>query len=208
MEDLSANLSTFDIWYGIDKQKASRWKYYLPGLTKLFFDADKMNPSNGFSSSGKHSFLVGGLTQPINAALYNYGVGKGVVTSTTSNYVNPGNDFNRTVLKKLTTDACTKLKAAGARVYVLKYRKQDKWKAFLRNETSAHSSQAITHSYTEIDACATSSGGKVYDIGTAADDTASNGTSANTTALKETLDAIAADIKDWAGYEDARNVTN
>ena len=51
-------------------------------------------------------------------------------------------------------------------------------------------------------------GGKVYDIGTAADDTASNGTSANATALKETLDAIASDIKAWAGYEEARNVTN
>ena len=60
----------------------------------------------------------------------------------------------------------------------------------------------------EIDTCATSTGGKVYDIGTAADDTASNGTSANAMALKETLDAIAADIKAWAEYEDARNVTN
>ena len=60
----------------------------------------------------------------------------------------------------------------------------------------------------EIDTCTTSSGGKVYDIGTAADDTASNSTSANATALKETLDAIAVDIKNWAGYEDARNVTN
>ena len=60
----------------------------------------------------------------------------------------------------------------------------------------------------EIDACATSTGGKVYDIGTAADDTASNGTSANAMALKETLDDIAADIKNWAGYEDARNITD
>ena len=48
----------------------------------------------------------------------------------------------------------------------------------------------------------------MYDIGTAADDTAGDGTNANARALKETLDAIAADIKDWAGYEDARNVTN
>ena len=60
----------------------------------------------------------------------------------------------------------------------------------------------------KIDGCATSTGVRVYDIGTAADDTVSNGTSANVTALKETLDAIAADIKAWAGYEDARNVTN
>ena len=48
----------------------------------------------------------------------------------------------------------------------------------------------------------------MYNIGTAADDTASNGTIANATALKETLDDIASDIKDWAEYEDARNVTN
>ena len=60
----------------------------------------------------------------------------------------------------------------------------------------------------EIDTCATSTGGKVYDIGTAADDTANNGTSANATALKETLDDIASDIKAWAGYEDAKNVNN
>ena len=57
----------------------------------------------------------------------------------------------------------------------------------------------------EIDTCTTSSGGKVYDIITAADDTDSNGTSANAMALKETLDDIAADIKDWAGYEDAKS---
>ena len=68
--------------------------------------------------------------------------------------------------------------------------------------------QRIAAEGNEIDTCATSTGGKVYDIGTAADDTASNSTSANTTALKETLDDIAADIKAWAGYEKARNVTN
>ena len=48
----------------------------------------------------------------------------------------------------------------------------------------------------------------MYDIGTAVDDTASNGTSANATALKDALDDIAADIKDWAEYEEARNVNN
>ena len=194
VEDLSASTATFDIWYGVDGTKASRWKYYLPGLTRLYFDEAQMNPSNGFSSGGKHAFLVGGVTQPINAALYNYAKGKIAADGEDlTAYVKPSTDFNRATLKALTTAACSKLKDAGVRVYVVKYRKQSGWKALTRNGTGAHSSGSGTHSYTEIDACATSTGGTAYDV-------------ADEAALKTTLDTIAAAIKTWAGYEEAKNV--
>ena len=195
VEDLSTSTATFDIWYGVDGTKASRWKYNLPGLTRLYFDAAQMNPSNGFSSGGKHAFLVGGVTQPINAALYNYA--KGTTAAEGENLtesVTPSTDFNMAKLKTLTTAACNKLKAAGARVYVVKYRKQSGWKALTRNGAAAHSSGSGTHSYTEIDACAASTGGTAYDA-------------ADEAALKTTLDAIAAEIKTWGGYEEAKNVT-
>ena len=154
-----------------------------------------MNPSNGFSSAGKHAFLIGGITQPINAALYNYVYGTG--SYNLNSYVSPSSDFNRAALRALTTAACAKLKTDlgtdNVRVYVIKYRKQDNWGALTRNGTSAHSSTSTAHSYTEIDNCATSTGGTAYDVTTEAD-------------LKTKLDTIAAAIKDWAEYEEAKNV--
>ena len=195
VEDLSTSLKTFDISYGVSGTKASRWNHYLPGLTRLYFDATQMNPSNGFSSAGKHAFLIGGITQPINAALYNYVYGTG--SYNLNSYVSPSSDFNRAALRALTTAACAKLKTDlgtdNVRVYVIKYRKQDNWGALTRNGTSAHSSTSTAHSYTEIDNCATSTGGTAYDVTTEAD-------------LKTKLDAIAAAIKDWAEYEEAKNV--
>ena len=197
VEDLSASTATFDIWYGVDGTKASRWKYNLPGLTRLYFEAAQMNPSNGFSSAGKHAFLVGGVTQPINAALYNYAKGTTAADGVNlTEYITSSTDFNRATLKALTTAACAKLKAdygSNVRVYVVKYRKQSGWKALTRNGTAAHSSGSGTHSYTEIDDCATSTGGTAYDA-------------ADEAALKTTLDTIAAEIKTWGGYEEAKNV--
>ena len=210
-EDINSTTSTNAAYYGVGTNvwHTQKWSRYVPGINRLWSDYIANWPAAGFSISGKAKFIVGGITQPINAVLYNYGVNTAKnVTSTTTDYISPSTDFNRTVLKRLTTDMCTKLKNAGVRVYVVKYRKQTNWNALTRSNKQTYNSIATAHSYSEIDACATSTGGKVYDIGTAADDTASNGTSANATALKETLDAIAADIKDWAEYEDARNVTN
>ena len=66
---------------------------------------------------------LAGFTQPINTVLYNYV--NGLSTNVTmDNYVNPTNDFNRTALRQLTSDACTKLKESGSRIYVTKYRAQ------------------------------------------------------------------------------------
>ena len=211
VEDLSASIAgagagtgaTFDIWYGVDGTKASRWKYNLPGLTRLYFDAAQMNPSNGFSSGGKHAFLVGGVTQPINAALYNYA--KGTTAAEGENLtesVTPSTDFNMAKLKTLTTAACNKLKAAGARVYVVKYRKQTKYNSISSSVVSGYSDLTSSntwtdtptdHSYTEVDNCASTTGGTAYDVATEED-------------LKTTLDDIAAKIKSWAEYSEAKNV--
>ena len=136
---------------------------------------------------------LAGFTQPINAVLYNYGTTNSIVSATNGNfdnYVSPSNDFNRTVLKRITTDACIKLKNAGAIVYVVKYRKQDYWGAMTRTGVTSYSRSSTAHSYTEIDDCATSSGGATYDVSTESD-------------LKAKLDEIAGSIKLWAGYKNA-----
>ena len=48
----------------------------------------------------------------------------------------------------------------------------------------------MPYNYTEIDACATSTGGKLYNTSTESD-------------LKDALTEIAADIKKWANYKPA-----
>ena len=209
VEDLNEPAAMFGEWFANSTHTGHERKYYWyrSGITKVWSDYLQNWPVPGYHVYGKYKLIYGGYTQPINAVLYNYGVNTAKnVTSITANYVSPNNDFNRTVMKRLTTDACTKLKNANARVYVVKYRKQANWNCLTRAAQLKYNQITTAHSYSEIDACATSTGGKVYDIGTAADDTASNGTSANATALKETLDAIAADIKSWAGYEAAKLV--
>ena len=132
---------------------------------------------------------LAGFTQPINTVLYNYV--NGLSTNVTmDNYVNPTNDFNRTALRQLTSDACTKLKESGARIYVIKYRAQEKWGALTRTSTTAYNRTSVPHNYTEIDACATSTSGKLYNI-------------SNESQLQSVLTEIATDIKKWANYKPA-----
>jgi hypothetical protein len=171
--------------------------YTFDALTRVFFNSDENWPSSGIkrdTSSGCMYLPLAGFTQPINAVLYNYGTTNNIVSATNGNfdnYVSPSNDFNRTVLKRLTTDACTKLKNEGARVYVVKYRKQSNWGAMTRTGVTSYSRSSTAHSYTEIDNCATSSGGATYDVSTESD-------------LKKKLDEIAGNIKTWAEYEAAK----
>jgi hypothetical protein len=168
--------------------------YTFDALTRVFFNSDENWPGSGvqrYASTGCMYLPLAGFTQPINAVLYNYGTTNSIVSSATDNYVSPSADFNRTVLKRLTTDACTKLKNDGARVYVVKYRKQANWGAMTRSTTTAYTRSSTAHSYTEIDNCATSSGGATYDVSTESD-------------LKSKLDEIAGSIKSWAGYDAAK----
>ena len=91
-----------------------------------------------------------------------------------------------TALKNTTAAVCAKLKTDygdDLRVYVVKYRKQDKYKPCpVRNLIYLNTN----NDYSVIDACATNTGGKTYDISSEAD-------------LKSTLDDIADDIKNFAG---------
>ncbi len=182
------------LWYGDGSSgsyAARIGNAHFPGLSRVFLQAKEYWPEFGLGWSGTHSIVVEGVTQPINTVLYEYGVGKNSSMATTDNYVNPGSDFNRTVLKQLTTDACTKLKNAGARVYVIKYRHQTNWETITRSAANEYTTTATQHSYTEIDNCATISGGATYDVSTESD-------------LKNKLDEIATNIKSWAGYEAAK----
>ncbi|MBR1735141.1 MAG: hypothetical protein IJ730_06865, partial [Alphaproteobacteria bacterium] len=163
-------------------------------LTRVYFDAKENWPGAGIgraTSSSWRYLPLAGFTQPINAVMYAYGVGKNSSMAVTDNYVSPSNDFNRTVLKRLTTEACSQLKDIGARIYVIKYRHQTNWGALTRSSTTAYTTTSTAHSYTEIENCATNTGGTVYSASGESD-------------LKSRLDEIAASIKTWAGYEAAK----
>lgn len=167
------------------------------GLTRVYFDAKENWPAAGIgraTSSSWRYLPLAGFTQPINTVLYNYVCSLDVDVNM-DDYVNPINDFNRTALRQLTIDACTKLKAAGVKIYVIKYRAQDNWGALMRNSTTAYDQISVPHNYTEIDNCAMSTGGKMYNISNESD-------------LQSALTEIAEDIKQWSGYEKAKIVTN
>jgi hypothetical protein len=72
---------------------------------------------------------------------------------------------------------------------VVKYRKQLKYKSFPFYNTTQSD---VSFNYSYIDSLASNSK-YVYDVTTE-------------TTLKTALNAIAADVKSWAGYEDAKNV--
>ena len=88
-----------------------------------------------------------------------------------------------TALQKLTLDACSKLKEScgeNLRIYLIRYRKQTQYK-FL--------GKTMSYSYDYLNSCTNN----IYDVSTEAD-------------LASRLKDIAEDIKNWAGYEPAKNV--
>lgn len=125
------------------------------------------------------------FTYPINTVLYNGGYQSDVSISSNE------------AVSKVTAAACAKLKKDygkdnnredNVRIYVVKYRKQSQYKSFpFYNVTQSN----VNHDYSTVDACATS--GYVYDVTTEAD-------------LNTKLSAIAADIKSFAKYQEAKNV--
>ena len=86
------------------------------------------------------------------------------------------------------------MRELGTRIYVVMFRKQSGYNYLKRNGKSVYSSGSGTYDYSYISKCATDSGGEAYDVGN------------NTATLKSKLDEIAADIKTWANYEEAKNV--
>ena len=113
----------------------------------------------------------------------------------TESYIDPENDFNQLALKKATKEVCAKLKrdwGENLRIYVVKYRKQDKYSVLVRNGTEAHKKLTKSHDYSAVNACA-SGENYVYEA-------------ADEEELKEKLAIIASDIKEFAGYEDAKSL--
>ena len=171
-------------WY---KAGATTLDAHMPGLLGLFSDYTLNLPGLGFGTGGaKQKFIVAGFSQPINMVLYNY-MNK---PENTDSYVDPANDFNRVALRKVTTEACNKLKSEGTRIYVIKYRVQDKHSELQRNGSWSTPTSSRNHDYGAVEGCATNLN-YVYD----ADDKGE---------LQEKFNAIAADIKDWADYEPAK----
>ena len=103
MEDLNDVASSVETCWNIGRTDDTRNTFLRPGLTRIWSDYTKQLSSTGFNIEGQMKFWYAGFTQPMNSVLYEYGIDKGVVSSTTDNYVNPSDDFNRKVLKKLTT---------------------------------------------------------------------------------------------------------
>jgi hypothetical protein len=129
--------------------------------------------------------IFAGLTLPINATLY-HGFGSDN-EGEGGWYINGGDmDYDAThACQRLTTSACAQLQAAyGAnlRIYVVKYRKQTKFKHKITGV-------ADSFNYSYIDACATYSK-DVYD--------------ADEFTLQDRLQDIANDIKSWAAYAPAK----
>ncbi len=148
------------------------------GSSYKYLSLTEKSGSDSTTSGGALDLLTTNITCPSNYVLYQGGY-QSVTTSTPTQAV-----------ANVTADLCSKLKSdqgSNLRVYVLKYRKQEKYKSF---PTYVDGSSDLKHDYSKIDGCATSSS-QVYDISNEED-------------LKAKLDKIAEDIKSWAKYEPAK----
>ena len=170
---------------------------YRPGLMREFIDTsvlrgswqafDIYNVENGAS----YKYTMTGLTLPINAALF-----YGAKEKTQYGYKWQSNNgtWNNldatTAVKLVTKEACAKLKEdySDLRVYLIKYRRQKKYKhPVTQVETD--------FDYDYLNDCAKeSSAPYLYED---VEDEAG---------LKSALDAIYTNIKEWAGHTEARNV--
>ena len=188
-ENIYDGFSRGGIWYTDDDGVETRHiDTYIPGLMKFFLNINQGSPFIGIRplDGAKQKFIVAGFSQPINMVLYNY-MNK---PENTDGYVDPANDFNRVALRKVTTEACNKLKSEGTRIYVIKYRVQDKHSELQRTSYTGYSTSSRNHDYEAVEGCASGT-----DYLKEAE---------NSTQLQEILSEIAADIKDWADYEPAK----
>ncbi|MBQ3565489.1 MAG: exo-alpha-sialidase, partial [Alphaproteobacteria bacterium] len=199
-EDVSNNASKMEIWYGINRSKDCRLTSYFPGIFRIYFSPEQTIPSTGFRSYGKHLLLSGGFTLPINAMLYagyyDSAYHKGAWYKDQS-----GNaSYEATdAVKNVTKAACTKLKAvANTRIYLIKYRKQAQYKHKITGT-------ATNFDYSYLNDCASDTGSTTK-IATTQEDAGKFRFDISSEAdLNTALSAIAANIKDWAGYKRAEN---
>lgn len=168
--------------------------YYMPGCIRIFSPIIRGSTYKYLTcteKSGTNSTIGGAadliateITYPINYVLYRGGYQQNINTTPTE------------AISKVTAAACQKLKADfgnNLRIYVIKYRKQLKYKSF---PIQGISQTNVNHDYSTVDACASGTGTPyIYDISTETD-------------LKNALNAIAENIKkaDFANFKDAQNV--
>lgn len=168
-------------------ESLARGSFYAPGLIRKFVKNTRQHgltylymDASASIDNNMSNLIVTEYTYPINAVLWN--------AKYQSNYTTTSNN----AVSSVTAAACSKLKSdysSNIRIYVIKYRKQTAYKTF---PFYGVTQTDVNHSYATVDACATSSS-YLYDISTETD-------------LKNSLDKIAADIKTFAGYADAKNV--
>jgi hypothetical protein len=187
---------------GSDTNSLEKGAYYAPGLIRKF--ARNVRALGGFSismngSSSSYSnradLIVTDFTYPVNSVLY-FGCSAAgdLYGKSWQGNSNGTTTYSTTNAAQLATkDVCAKLKSDhgnNLRIYVVKFRKQEKYKTFPFRTGTEITQTNVSHNYSYIDDCA-SEASYVHDATTE-------------TTLKSALDAIATDIKSWAEYKDAK----
>ncbi|MBQ7673807.1 MAG: hypothetical protein IJT36_04705 [Alphaproteobacteria bacterium] len=160
---------------------------YISGVVRLFSPQKRDSAKNycelkpySDAYDDKVNLLATSFTYPMNTVLSKQGY-------------QSANETPIHAVSDLTAAACTKLKTTygnNLRIYLIKYRAQSAYSTFPYYDRNPI---ATSHNYSIVDACATP--GYVY-------------SASDQDTLKNKLDEIAADIKNWVGYEDAKNVIN
>lgn len=186
---------------------ANQGDIYLPGMVRLTYDADAVHDYFKFDANGFQSTLISaGFTQPINNALY-FGYGnntlfkykwQGQGSSSSNSVYQLDSD---TALKQVTKDACAKLRTdygSNLRVYVIKYRAQTQHTYKYRSGSSIYTGTE-NNDYSYLNNCA-------YNGSSTTTASPYMKSVSNEEELKTHLKTIAADIKKWAGYKEAKIV--
>ena len=197
-EDLQIGNTYFHFFYNQYSYVAGGTQKYFLDFSRSYWKTDiggsrQCYPFEVYGfGSGTIPAIIGGITLPINNFLY-----WGASGNTAHKYQWQSNSSGTITtydategVKNVTKDACKKLKTdfgSNLRIYLIKYRKQTQYKHKL-----THEAQDFDYNY--LNNCATgTSAPYMYDV-------------SDETGLNSALSAIASDIKNWAGYESAKNV--
>ena len=183
--------------------------YLIPGLHRRYqtYDDTRRVEMASFDMPNSHlggqvAYQFAGFTLPINAMLYaGYYDGayhKGAWYKDQEE--NPSYDATEAV-KNVTKAACAKLKSdwgSNIRIYLIKYRKQTQYNHKITGT-------ATDFDYSYLNDCASDTGSTTK-IATTQEDAGKFRFDISSEAdLNTALSAIAANIKDWAGYKRAEN---
>ena len=175
--------------------------FNITGLTRQFLSTTNQEATNSYirfdicniNDGAKFEFISAGITLPLNTILY-FGVGESGVGQYKWQYDQDSKSYAvgpTQAVSNVTKDACAKLKSDwkdNLRIYIVKYRKQEKYKHPVTGSETAFD-------YKYLDECATSSD-HLYDV-------------SDEDGLKSALQKIADDIKSsgFADYKPAKNVS-